>query len=90
MMASGKTAALVVVSLMVAASASAQPLLGGRGGPYGPGARGAYAVRNPYAQELNVLALRNPAKHDACMTQANQRGLFRDRRWRFMIDCMRT
>jgi hypothetical protein len=89
MMSSGKTAALVVVSLMLAASVSAQPLLGGGGGPYGPGARGAYAVRNPYAQELNVLALKNPAKHDACMTQANQKRLFRDTRWRFMIDCMK-
>jgi hypothetical protein len=75
---------------MLSTAAFAQPLMGGRGGPYGPGSRGAYAAGNPYARELNLLALENPTKHDACMLQADQRRLFRDARWKFMIDCMKN
>ncbi|MEX0744099.1 MAG: hypothetical protein WD118_00745 [Phycisphaeraceae bacterium] len=62
----------------------------GRGpGPYAPYAAGQYGAGNPYAQQLNELAVKDPAKHEACYTQANEKNLRREARWKFMIDCMK-
>jgi ABC-type sugar transport system substrate-binding protein len=83
-------ALLLTASLPIAAMA--QPGLGWPGGgpgPYSPYAAGQYGAGNPYAQELNDLAVKNPAKHDACFDQANQKSLRRDARWKFMIGCMK-
>ena len=62
---------------------------GGGPGPYSPFAAGRYGAGNPYARDLNALAVKDPAKHDACFTQANEKNLRRDARWKFMIDCMK-
>jgi hypothetical protein len=62
---------------------------GGGPGPYGPYATPRYAAGNPYARELNDLAVKDPAKHDECFTQANDKNLRRDARWKFMIECMK-
>ena len=62
----------------------------GRGpGPYSPYGAGAYGAGNPYAKQLNELAVKDPAKHDACFAQANDKNLRREARWKFMIDCMK-
>ena len=62
----------------------------GRGpGPYSPYGAGAYGAGNPYAKQLNELAVKYPAKHDACFTQANEKNLRREARWKFMLDCMK-
>ena len=62
----------------------------GRGpGPYAPYGAGQYGAANPYAQQLNELAVKDPAKHEACYNEANAKNLFRDARWKFMIDCMK-
>jgi hypothetical protein len=34
-----------------------------------------YGAANPYAAELNALAIKDPAKHDACFKQANEGSL---------------
>jgi hypothetical protein len=62
---------------------------GGGPGPYSPYAAGRYRVGNPYAEELNALAVKNPKKHDACYRDANQKNLRRDARWKFMLECMK-
>jgi hypothetical protein len=62
---------------------------GGGPGPYGPYAAPRYAAGNPYARELNELAVKDPEKHDACFTQANEKNLRRDARWKFMLECMK-
>ena len=62
---------------------------GGGPGPYAPYAARRYAAPNPYAQELNELAVKDPAKHDACFAQANEKNLRRDARWKFMVECMK-
>jgi hypothetical protein len=62
----------------------------GRGpGPYSPYGAGMYGAGNPYAKELNDLAVKDPAKHDGCFTQANEKKLYREARWKFMIECMK-
>lgn len=62
----------------------------GRGpGPYAPYGAGQYGANNPYAQQLNELAVADPAKHEACFNEANAKKLVRDARWKFMIDCMK-
>lgn len=61
----------------------------GGSGPYSPYAAGRYGVGNPYARELNDLAVKDPAKHDECFNQANEKNLVRDARWKFMIECMK-
>jgi len=58
-------------------------------GPYAPYGAPSYRDGNPYAQELNTLAVKDPAKHDACFAQANEKNLRRDARWKFMIECMK-
>ena len=66
-----------------------RPWPGGGPGPYGPYAAPRYAARNPYARELNALAVKDPAKHDECFNQANEKNLRRDARWKFMVECMK-
>jgi hypothetical protein len=58
-------------------------------GPYAPYGAGQYGAGNPYAQQLNELAVKDPAKHDACYQQANEKNLRQEARWKFMIDCMK-
>lgn len=48
-----------------------------------------YGAGNPYAAEINALAIKDPAKHEACYTQANAKNLRRDVRWKFMVECMK-
>jgi len=62
---------------------------GGGPGPYSPYGAGPYAAGNPYAQELNDLSVKNPEKHDTCYTQANEKNLRQEARWKFMIECMK-
>ena len=69
--------------------AEAQQWPGGGPGPYAPYGAMSYRAGNPYAHELNTLAVKDPAKHDACFTQANEKNLRRDARWKFMIECMK-
>lgn len=77
----------IVISLPIAAQPQQWP--GGGPGPYGPYAAQRYAVGNPYARELNALAIKDPAKHEACFTQANEKNLRREARWKFMLECMK-
>jgi len=86
--------ALLGMTLVLPLLAQAQPGYGGNWpgggpGPYSPYGAGPYAAGNPYAQELNELAVKNPEKHDACYKQANEKNLRRDARWKFMIECMK-
>lgn len=84
--------AALLLTLCLPLSAQAQPgpnWPGGGPGPYSPYAAGRYAVGNPYARELNDLTVRNPAKHDACFAQANEKNLRREARWKFMVGCMK-
>ena len=75
------------IALPLAAQTQQWP---GRGpGPYAPYGAGQYGAGNPYAQQLNELAVKDPAKHEACYTQANEKNLRRESRWKFMIDCMK-
>lgn len=62
---------------------------GGGPGSYSPYGAGPYGAGNPYAQELNELAVKNPEKHDACFKQADEKKLYREDRWKFMIECMK-
>jgi hypothetical protein len=85
-------AALAIISVTSFAAETqqeAQQWPGGGPGPYGPYAARMYGAGNPYARELNALAVKDPAKHDTCFTQANEKNLRRDARWKFMIDCMK-
>lgn len=87
-------AALLGAALMLPALAQAQPGYGrawpgGGPGPYSPYGAGPYAAGNPYAQELNDLAVKSPEKHDACFNEANAKNLWRDARWKYMIECMK-
>jgi len=77
----------VVITLPLVAQAQVWP--GGGPGPYGPYAAPMYGARNPYAEELNALAVKDPAKHEACFKEANDKNLRRDARWKFMIECMK-
>ena len=62
----------------------------GRGpGPYAPDGAGQYGAGNPYAQQLNELAIKDPAKHEVCYTQANEKNLRQEPRWKFMLECMK-
>lgn len=69
--------------------AQAQQWAGKGPGPYHASGAGYYGVGNPTARELNELAVKDPAKHDACYTQANEKNLRRDARWKFMLECMK-
>lgn len=73
----------------LAAAGTAQPWPGGGPGPYAPYAAGRYAVGNPYASQLNELAIKDPARHEACFKEANEKNLRRDARWKFMLECMK-
>ena len=75
------------IALPLAAQSQQWP---GRGpGPYSPYGAGQYGAGNPYARDLNELAVKDPAKHDACFKQANEKSLRQEARWKFMIDCMK-
>ena len=80
-------ASLLALVLPVAAQAQGWP--GGGPGPYGPYAAPMYRSANPYASELNALAVKDPAKHDTCFNEANAKNLRRDARWKFMVECMK-
>lgn len=80
-------ASLLMLALPMAAQAQQWP--GGGPGPYGPYAAPMYRSGNSYAAELNALAVKDPAKHDRCFTEANSKNLRRDARWRFMVECMK-
>ena len=75
------------IALPLVAEAQQWP---GRGpGPYAPYGAGSYGAGNPYALQLNEVAVKDPAKHDACFTQANEKNLRQEAHWKFMIDCMK-
>lgn len=85
--------ALLGVAMCLPALAPAQPGYGrnwpgGGPGPYSPYGAGPYSAGNPYAQQLNELAVKNPDKHDTCFKEANDKNLRRDARWKFMVECM--
>lgn len=73
----------------LAAAGIAQQWPGGGPGPYAPYAAGRYAVGNPHASQLNELAINDPARHEACFKEANEKNLRRDARWKFMLECMK-
>jgi ABC-type sugar transport system substrate-binding protein len=84
--------ALVIVlgaALALPFAAEAQQWPGKGPGPYSPYGAGQYGAGNPYARQLNELAVKDPAKHDACFTQANEKNLRREARWKFMLECMK-
>jgi hypothetical protein len=64
-------------------------LAGRRTGPYSPHGAGPYGAGNPYAQYLNELSVKNPEEHEACFKEANEKNLYREARWKFMIECMK-
>ena len=83
----GATVSLPLLAQAQAGYGRAWP--GGGPGPYSPYGGGRYAAGNPYARELNQLAVKNPQKHDACYNEANGKNLRREARWKFMIECMK-
>ncbi|VVE28361.1 hypothetical protein [Pandoraea terrigena] len=88
----GATAIVAIMSLpatVLAQSGYGQNWPGGGPGPYSPYGSGRYGAGNPYAKELNELAVKNPEKHEACFKEANDKNLYRDARWKFMIECMK-
>ncbi len=84
-----KLALTALLGAVVALPVVAQSWPGGGPGPYGPYAAPQYGARNPYAAELNALAVKDPAKHEACFNEANDKNLRRDARWKFMLECMK-
>ena len=82
-------AAVLGVAITLPFIAQAQQWPGRGPGPYSPYGAGMYGAGNPYAKELNELAVKDPAKHDACFKQANGKNLYREARWKFMIECMK-
>ena len=78
-----------LAAFMLPVAAQAQRWPDGGPGPYGPYAAPMYRSGNPYAAELNALAVKDPAKHDACFNEANAKNLRRDARWKFMVECMK-
>lgn len=81
--------AVLGAAIAVPFEAEAQQWPGRGPGPYSPYGAGSYGAGSPYATELNELAVKDPAKHDACFTEANQKNLRREARWKFMIECMK-
>ena len=67
----------------------AQQLPGKGPGSYTSNSAGQYGAGNPYAQQLNELAVKDPVKHDGCYTQANEKNLRHEPRWKFMLECMK-
>lgn len=82
-------AAMTLPSLAMAQPGYGPNWPGGGAGPYSPYGAGPYRANNPYALELNELAVKNPEKHDACYQQAEEKKLYQDARWKFMIECMK-
>jgi hypothetical protein len=80
---------IFLIALALPFAAQAQQWPGGGPGPYGPYAAPMYRSGNPYAAELNALAVKDPAKHDTCFNEANAKNLRRDARWKFMVECMK-
>jgi hypothetical protein len=60
---------------------------GRRAWAYGLYGTARYAARDPYAKELNELAVKAPAKHETCFNQANEKNFRREAR--FMVECMK-
>ena len=78
---------VALVTLPLLAAAQQWP---GRGpGPYAPYGAGQYGAGNPYAQQLNELAIKDSIKHDACYAEANDKNLRQEPRWKFMLECMK-
>jgi hypothetical protein len=91
MMTFRKKALIAIFSGLIALPliAQAQQWPGKGPGPYAPSGAGQYGANNPYAQQLNELAVKDPVKHDGCYTQANEKNLRQEPRWKFMLDCMK-
>ena len=78
---------VTLITLPFLAAAQQWP---GRGpGPYAPNGAGQYGAGNPYASQLNELAIKDMAKHEVCYTQANEKNLRQEPRWKFMLECMK-
>jgi len=84
-----RTAFFIIPLALSASLTVAQQWPGGGPGPYGPYGAARYAAANPYAKELNELAVKDPAKHETCFNQANEKNLRREARWKFMVECMK-
>jgi len=84
-----KLTALLSTVLALPIMVAAQQWPGGGPGPYGPYAAPMYGAGNPYAAELNALAIKDPSKHEACFKEANDKNLRHDARWKFMLQCMK-
>ncbi len=80
---------LLALAILSTAAVQAQQWPGKGPGPYAPNSTGQYGAGNPYAQQLNELAVKDPVKHDGCQTQANEKNLRHEPRWKFMIECMK-
>jgi hypothetical protein len=80
---------LLTLAILSTAIAQAQQWSGKGPGPYAPNGAGQYGAANPYAQQLNELAVKDPVKHEGCYTQANEKNLRQESRWKFMLDCMK-
>lgn len=79
----------LALAIQSIAMAQAQQWPGKGPGPYAPHSAGQYGAGNPYAQQLNELAVKDPLKHDGCYTQANEKNLRQESRWKFMLECMK-
>ena len=80
---------LLALTILSTTVTQAQQLPGKGPGPNTSNSAGQYGVGNPYAQQLNELAVKDPVKHDGCYTQANEKNLRHEPRWKFMLECMK-
>jgi hypothetical protein len=80
---------LLTLAILSTTIAQAQQWPGKGPGPYAPYGAGQYGAGNPYAQQMNELAVKDPVKHEGCYTQANEKNLRQEARWKFMLDCMK-
>ncbi len=80
---------LLTLTILSTTIAQAQQWPGKGPGPYAPYGAGQYGAGNPYAQQLNELAVKDPVKHEGCYTQANEKNLRQEPRWKFMLECMK-
>lgn len=80
---------LLALAMLGTTIAQAQQWPGKGPGPYAPNGAGQYGAGNPYTQQLNELAVKDPVKHEGCYTQANEKNLRQESRWKFMLECMK-
>ena len=79
----------LTLAILSTTIAQAQQWPGKGPGPYAPSGAGQYGAGNPYAQQMNELAVKDPVKHEGCYTQANEKNLRQEPRWKFMLECMK-